>query len=303
MSVTNLRATVSGNNVGLDWSLTGHAEEIVILYREEAGPWKATAIAQNSTKHTLSNLPAGTHYFRVIQDESDANVSATIEGTPAPTPAPTPTPAPASPVPNGPSGNWKLLFDEDFDGNALNLNVWDPHDGWQKQNGVTDYASNVTVANSICSLHLPVSNSGAAIQCKAVALAVGDYCEARINFAGNGTSIDDWPAFWASGPGWPAAGENDIAEGLGTLTVNYHSPSGAHNMGEIPGDWANGFHTYGCQRFSDRCVEYWDGQQVKSYSTDDNGQAQSLILTVGYGGGQFIPMELQCDYVRVWSPA
>ena len=116
-------------------------------------------------------------------------------------------------------------------------------------------------------------------------LPVGGYAEARISFPGNGTAIYNWPAWWTSGPNWPAAGENDIAEGLGTLTENYHSPSGSHNPSTIPGTWSNGFHVYGLHRMASSADAYWDGQLVMSYATDDNGLPQSLILNVGNGYG------------------
>ena len=141
------------------------------------------------------------------------------------------------------------------------------------------------------------------MECKTYQLKVGDYAEAEIDFAGSGTTIDNWPAWWASGPNWPAAGENDIAEGLGTLTVNYHSPSGAHNQGTVPGTWAGSFHTYGIYRIATKSYVYWDGKLVKSYSTNDNGKPENLILTMGaantlaYGtSGRML-----VDYVRVWK--
>jgi hypothetical protein len=132
---------------------------------------------------------------------------------------------------------------------------------------------------------------------------VGEYAEARIEFAGSGTSIDNWPAWWVTGPNWPAAGENDIAEGLGTLTVNYHSPSGAHNMGTVPGVWSGGFHTYGIYRGSNYCDIFWDGKLVDSYSTDDNGAPQTLEFTMGAANNIVVGDQgaMKIDYVRAWS--
>ena len=57
----------------------------------------------------------------------------------------------------------------------------------------------------------------------------------RIYFPGDGTTIYNWPAWWTTGLAWPGNGENDIAEGLGTMTVNYHSSAGASNQGTVPG--------------------------------------------------------------------
>lgn len=201
-------------------------------------------------------------------------------------------------------GNWSLAFDDEFNGSAINTTVWNEHDGWRDQNDVTDYAANVTESGGVATLTLASSSSGATIGTNQAVLAVGDFAEARVDFAGSGTTIYDWPAWWASGPNWPAAGENDIAEGLGTLTVNYHSPSGAHNQGTIPGDWAAGFHTFGIYRGAGYCAVYWDGQLVKRYTTDDNGQPQQLLFTIGAANTLRLGTsgQMQVDYVRVWSP-
>jgi hypothetical protein len=206
--------------------------------------------------------------------------------------------------PTGVSGNWGLVFDDEFNGTAINTNVWNTHDGWTNQNNVTDQASNVTESGGDAILSLASSTSGATIGTNQNVLAVGDFAEARVEFAGSGSSIYNWPAWWASGPNWPAAGENDIAEGLGTLTVNYHSPSGTHNQGTIPGSWANSFHTYGIYRGPNYCDVYWDGQLVKQYSTDDNGGAEELLFTMGASNTlQFgAAGQVKVDYVRVWSP-
>jgi hypothetical protein len=196
-----------------------------------------------------------------------------------------------------------MVFDDEFNGTSINSNVWNTHDGWTNQNNVTDHAYNVTESGGNAVLTLASRSSGAAIQSKVAALGVGEYAEARVDFAGSGTSIYNWPAWWTSGPNWPSAGENDIAEGLGTLTVNYHSPSGTHNQGTVAGAWASGFHTYGIYRTSSKSYVYWDGRLVKSYSTSDDGQPESLIFTMGaanalaygYSGRMLV------DYVRVWK--
>jgi len=214
------------------------------------------------------------------------------------------TPAPAQPVqPAGVTGNWHLVFDDEFNGSAIDAGVWNEHDGWVRQNNVTDHASNVSELGGVATLTLASSDSGATIGTNQPVLAVGDFAEARVDFAGSGTTIYGWPAWWASGPGWPAAGENDIAEGLGTLTVNYHSPSGTHNQGTVAGDWAGAFHTYGIYRGSGYCEVYWDGRLVRRYGTDDSGQPEQLLFTTGAANILMFGAsgQMQVDYVRTWA--
>ena len=223
---------------------------------------------------------------------------------PASAAAPPASVQPASLQPPGVSGSWSLSFDDEFNGSAINTSAWNEHDGWTNQNGVTDHAWNATESDGVATLNLASSTSGATIATNQAVLAVGDFAEARVDFAGTGTKVYDWPAWWVSGPNWPAAGENDIAEGLGTLTVNYHSPSGAHNEGTVAGDWTGAFHTYGIYRGRGYCDVYWDGRLVDHYSTDDNGQAQNLLFTIGAANQlQFgATGRMQVDYVRVWGP-
>lgn len=212
------------------------------------------------------------------------------------------SPPPAGAPPIG-HGHWKRVFDSEFNGNQLNRTVWNPHDGWAGQNNVTDHLTNVVVRNGHAILTLAAPNSGAAIATNFFRLRVGEYAEARIKFAGKGTEIYNWPAWWASGPNWPAGGENDIAEGFGSLTVNYHSPSVTRLMGPVPGDWAGRFHTYGLYRGRFVSRVYWDGKLVRTYKTADDGRPEMLVLTLGAANqiktGPAGAMVV--DYVRVWA--
>ena len=282
-------------------SNTHHHERSKPWRRFEPAPWWVVTHHRHKPTYTTSTPTPTT-------STPTPTTSTPTPTTTTPTPTtttPTPTPTPSSPQPVGDPGNWNLTFDDEFNGSSINTNVWNNHDGWTNQNNVTDHAYNVTESGGVATLTLASNGSGATIGTNQNVLAVGDFAEARVEFAGSGTTIYNWPAWWASGPNWPSAGENDIAEGLGTLTVNYHSPSGSHNQGTIPGNWAGAFHTYGIYRGSNYCNVYWDGQLVKHYSTDDNGQAQELLFTMGQANTlQFgAAGQMKVDYVRVWSPA
>jgi hypothetical protein len=181
-------------------------------------------------------------------------------------------------------------------------------------NDVTTRASNIAVSGGSLVLTLSSASEGAAIDsspdmgagANGYLLEVGDYAEARVNFPGNGTDLYNWPAWWTSGPGWPAGGEHDIAEVLGgEHTVNYHSLSGDHNQGTVPGYWGGSFHTYGLLRSADHADVYWDGKLVRSYPTDDNGAGHSLIFNVGASGPVVtgVASQVKVDWVRAYRPA
>jgi Glycosyl hydrolases family 16 len=215
----------------------------------------------------------------------------------------------STPMPVGVPGAWTLVFDDEFNGTSLDTTKWDPH--WYQEGGVMNnvgtYAANVSVSGGYLIMTLASSTSGAMITTESnhgFAVQVGMYAEARVYLPGNGTKIYNWSGWWVSGPPWPSGGEHDIVEVLsGDATVNYHSPSGAHNQGAVPGYWGDAFHTYGLYRKAASADVYWDGVLVKSYPTDDNGSGEYLDLTVGYSSSYpayGTTGQMKVDYVRVW---
>jgi Glycosyl hydrolases family 16 len=213
----------------------------------------------------------------------------------------------SSPQPNGPSGSWTIIFQEDFA--ALNNTTWNTRNGWTNQNGVTTYAANIAVAASVCTLSLVSSTSGAEIATRTAVLAVGNYIEFRAKFS------EGWSAVWTSGADWPANGEIDVGEMYANhVTSNYHSSSADLTSGTIPGTWNDGnWHTFGALRGASEISIYWDGELAdfvgatsNPYSSSDSGGDQTIILTMGNGNSNTIssyPQTLIVDYVYVWEPA
>ena len=216
-------------------------------------------------------------------------------------------------------GEWEVAFSDDFAGTSLDESKWQPYwyvDG-SEMNKVGTYERNVAVSNGELRLTLESSSAGALVHTDFTGgyrFPVGSYVEARIWFPGNtdGSEAYNWPAWWVSATasdGWPSSGEHDIAEvlnvsGQGKVTVNYHSPSGAHNQGAVPGNWASGWHTFGLHRKASSADVYYDGQLVKTYPTDDTGAAEILILNHGKHDS-IAPVfgeVLRVDYVRAWAP-
>lgn len=290
VAVTKVDFLINGNTVS------------TVTATPYAYTWDTTAVTNAS--YTL----AATAYDAAGNVATSAPVAVTVNNV-------TPTPTPTAITPNGPSGNWSIVFDDEFSGTSLDLTKWSPN--WYgeggKMNNVGTYAANATVAGGNLVLQLSSSTAGALVHTDyktgRYQLPIGGYTEARVYFPGSSAEpIYNWPAWWASGPSWPAAGEHDIAEGLsGKLTVNYHSPSGAHNFGAIAGTWYNAFHTYGVHRKATSADVYWDGVLVKSYPTDDNGAGEELILNVGASGSRVAQLgdagAVKVDYVRAWNPA
>ncbi len=210
--------------------------------------------------------------------------------------------------PDGRSGAWTRVFDDELSGTSINTHNWTVLNGYTNQNSVTTSSRNISVDGGCAILTLASSDSGAEMRTSRFALKVGEFAEARIQFAGSGTKVYDWPAFWSAGPGWPATGEQDIFEGSdGTATVNYHflnSQGRAAQAGPftIRGNWAGAFHIYGIYHGSRYCYVYWDGKLVKRYPTDDTGGGEGLIFTEGSNDPLVTgaASDMLVDYVRVW---
>jgi hypothetical protein len=170
----------------------------------------------------------------------------------------------------------------------------------------------VSVSGGVATLQLSDATHGAEI-CTCIGtshgeftLPVGGVAEARVYFPGSATEdVYNKPAWWASGPNWPAAGEHDIAEGVGgKLAINYHGTTNSANYGSPAGTWGSAFHTFTLYRKAASADVYWDGVLQKSYPTGDNGNGEHLIVSVGKSTTR-LPVTgdagaVRVDYVRAW---
>jgi Putative Ig domain/Glycosyl hydrolases family 16 len=231
--------------------------------------------------------------------------------------------AAASTTPNGPSGSWTLIFDDEFTGTTLNSSNWANLQG-AAINSVSTSPANVSVSGGYCRLVLASSSSGGAISSNnslagtgiagsgpvvnGPTLNVGDCCEASISFPGPGSGqFYNFPAWWASGANWPANGEIDIIECYsGTPVSSYHGNGVNTGIGAPSGNWSNAFHTYTCVRGSSSFQIYWDGSLKWNQATSDDGGPMAMIVNAGYISGfsnaYGSASTVLVDYVRLWSP-
>ena len=154
--------------------------------------------------------------------------------------------------------------------------------------------------------------------------------EARIRIP-RGRGI--WPAFWMLGTnigsvGWPACGEIDIMENIGSVPERLHgtihgpgysAANGVSGSVSLPdGALADDFHIYAIEWEQDRIRWFLDGVPYFTVTPASlpNGaawvfdQPQFLLLNVAVGGNwpgspdatTVFPQRMTVDYVRVYTP-
>lgn len=231
----------------------------------------------------------------------------------------------------------KLVWEENFDGNALNESVWNyelgngcPNVcGWGNNERQLYTKTNYTVKDGM--LTITAKKDGDTYTSTRITTAGNKefkygYIEARAKLpVGKGI----WPAFWMLGSnikqvGWPLAGEIDILEYVGkepdivytTLhTKANHGENASSKKTEFK-DIEEGFHTYAINWTKDEIVFYVDGTSVYTFAPKDRStevwpfnQPFYFIVNVAVGGNfggpevddSIFPQEYVVDYIRVYS--
>lgn len=223
-----------------------------------------------------------------------------------------------------------LVWSDEFEGTALNTDVWNYESGNLGVNNELEYytkdAANLQVKDGylqITALKSPnYNNSG------------WDYTSARINtqdkfsFTYGKVVIrakipgDDgtWPALWLLGSninsvGWPACGEIDLMEegtvtGFENILSSLHWGQDVMQSRKVTGS-TTGFHEYSMDWRSDHIAFYYDGTLLYSQANNSSmpfNQKFFLIFNVAVGGnmgGTTINLgsgsTMYVDYVRVYN--
>lgn len=263
-------------------------------------------------------LTVGQHSLTVTASSRTGSSTATYRWT---------ITAPSTPLPLGVSGTWKLKFDDEFSGSSLDLSKWEPN--WLAGNDTSitppDNSNDLN-----CMDPAQVSEGGGVLTLSAVArqcraansvtyqYASGlintyksfnfsyGYLEARIYLPSSNGAFVNFPAFWADGRGtWPATGELDVMEVLGSC-VGFHFHSSLGGFGGCPAQGLTpGWHTFGANWQPGSVTYYYDGQRVGQVTSGITGYPMYLILNNSvdptWGGPTMTPAAMQIDYVRVWQ--
>lgn len=239
----------------------------------------------------------------------------------------------------GQTPNYQLVFSEDFDSTALNLNKWNISTGYAPNQEKQYYTNgnNIRVENGQLIITGKKENAVAdrnytsgKITSKGKGFIKYGKVEASISVpAGRGT----WPAFWMMPENniygtWPRSGEIDIMEHIGSdPRMTSHAVHTYYKNGSLGNNWynrqykdsmENKFHVYALEWDADMMKFYIDGVKstslYRNFTEDYRGWPFDhefyVILNLAIGGtmGGTIddaifnnPVELKVDYVRMYQ--
>jgi beta-glucanase (GH16 family) len=245
----------------------------------------------------------------------------------------------APPPPPPPPPNWRLVWQDEFDGPNIDESKWvyEVRPPYWVNNELQNY-TNRRWENA------RIENGALVIEARRDFFG-GEYSSARLKTAGRAswtygrvearlqvpTGYGTWPAFWMmpdnQSRGWPACGEIDVLEHVGydenrvhstthSLRYNWRSPNQRTGSTFVPGA-TSGFHVYAVEWFPDRIEAYVDGVRYFTSPNDGGGDDSwpfnknfhiILNLAVGgdWGGARGVdpniwPRRMTVDYVRVYQ--
>jgi beta-glucanase (GH16 family) len=235
---------------------------------------------------------------------------------------------------------WTLVWQDEFDGKELNPQNWNYDlggNGWgnREAQAFTNRPENVRVQDGMLVIEArqesePIAGRNySSARVKTEGLHDWKYgrIEARLKLP-QGQGI--WPAFWMMGEdyeqkGWPACGEADIMEFIGSepdlIHATMHGPgySGSSGIGTSLATSAeslkNDFHVYAIEWDENEIRWYFDGQQYfKRTPQEVPGEwvfnhPFFILLSLSVGGNwpgypdstTVFPQYLFVDYVRVYQ--
>lgn len=239
-----------------------------------------------------------------------------------------------------PYGNMNIVWNDEFDGTAINNNIW-TYDlgggGWgnNELEFYTNCASNAFVQDGFLHIVARRESVGSYNYTSARMKSQGLYSftygrlEWRAQFP---EGVGFWPALWLLGTnissiGWPKCGEIDVFENTGTNTTTVQSS--IHSGGDATGYYnffdngVTNFHTYTLDWATNALLFYVDGHLFESQTnwTSSAGsypfpfnQPFFIIMNFAVGGNYVsnpsvtdinthstFPSEVLVDYVRVYN--
>ncbi len=240
-----------------------------------------------------------------------------------------------------PQGDWNIVWSDEFNGTAVNTNIWTydlgNSDGWgnRELEYYTRSPQNSYVSNGL--LHIVALRQSAggfsytSARLKTEGLFTAQY--GRFEFrASLPSGVGFWPALWMLGSNitsvdWPGCGEIDVMENKGnalaTVQGSLHSGSDETATFQLPAGSVTNFHNYLLDWSGNAVSWYVDGLRYETqtnwsdsfgpYPTPFN-QPFFLLMNLAVGGNYIgnpttnsinanstFPGEMLVDYVRQYN--
>jgi beta-glucanase (GH16 family) len=236
---------------------------------------------------------------------------------------------------------YNLVWSDEFSGANLDLNTWTQEIG----NGSGGWGNNELEYYTNSKKNCFLSNGNLIIEARKEAIGGFNYSSTRMTTQNKKSfkfgridiraklpvSKGMWPALWMLGSnissvGWPACGEMDIMELVGTYpgrvsaTMHWKNSGGAHaskgnSFNITSGDFSQQFHVYSMVWSQDLIKCFVDDQLYLTVSATDVGATypfnaeQFFIFNVAVGGDwpgppdstTPFPQRMFVDYVRVFQ--
>jgi beta-glucanase (GH16 family) len=268
-----------------------------------------------------------------------ATITAAVTPPSVSTQIPNPTALP-SPTAEWDRPGWTLVWQDEFDGPKLNPQNWNYDlggNGWGNREAqvFTNRPENIRIQDGMLVIEArqeskPIAGrhySSARVKTEGLHHWQYGRIEARLKLP-QGQGI--WPAFWMMGEdyeenGWPACGEADIMEYIGSepdlIHATMHGPgySGRDGIGTtlaVPAEsLQNDFHVYAIEWDENEIRWYFDDQQYFKRTPQDVpgdwvfNHPFFILLSLSVGGNwpgspdstTVFPQYLLVDYVRVYQ--
>ena len=242
------------------------------------------------------------------------------------------------PTPVGQSNDWRLVFNDEFNGPYLNTAVWHTCFWWstdtctiESNNELELYnAGDVSVQNGYLRLQAQKRNmvgwNGQVYSFTSGMVMTGGrkgekqpgftftygYVEARAKVpAGQGL----WPAIWMLPLSYNSRPEIDIMEILGHQTnvthMNYHYVGGDNGTTWTGPDFSAGWHTFAIDWEPGALIWYVDGVEYYRFTNASAiaSEPEYVLLNLAVGGdwpgapnaATAFPSYFDIDYVRIWQ--
>jgi hypothetical protein len=260
-----------------------------------------------------------------------------LEPIPTPSPTPSPTPMP-SPTPVGQTGDWNLIFQDEFDAEILDEGVWHKCFWWasetcaiesQDPSGVY-HPDDAYIESGMLRLRAQeremvgwngdlyhytsglVITGGRKYEKPPGFVFTYGFVEARVRVpSGQGL----WPAFWLLPANYESRPEIDIMEILGDTPsiqrMHYHWIGGDAGQNWEGPDFSEDWHTFAIDWTPEALIWYVDGVERWRFEESISDEPSYLLLNLSVGGNwpgspddsTAFPGFYDIDYVRVWKRA